>query len=565
MQLIFLLMLTFVLLPSAAQQRLDIIIDEIMADPSPQVGLPNYEWVELRNNSAAPVNLQGWRISDPTGQSGPMPAFLLQPDSLVIVCGTGAAASLSAFGRVISVTSFPSLDNDGDIVFLKSAGGAIIHAVQYSIGWYDNPLKKDGGWTLEMIDTRYPCLGAANWRASTDPAGGTPGRINSVQGTATDTDPPQLLNAYFNNNGQLMLVFDEPLDSLVAATAHYRVDPPLLIHGAQPQPPLFNSVLLSDATPDTGTIYTVYASGIADCQGNMLGSSPGTRAAITRIAGEREIVINEILFNPRPGAYDYVELYHRGPAVADAAQLYIANRNSSGIISNSRRLSTVPLLFFPGDYLVITQDASSLSRHYFVRHPQAVIALSSLPSFPDDKGVVVLHNSQGQVIDEVPYQASWHFDLIADKEGVALERIDPAGSSQDRSNWHSASSTAGYGTPTYKNSQYRMPVASSNRIIVAPKIFSPDNDGMDDIVQVIYQLDQPGYVANITIFDAGGVPVCHLVRNSLMGRTGYYNWNGLNDKGQRLPVGLYIILTDLFDLNGKKQRFKNSVVLTRRL
>ena len=63
--------------------RYDIVIDEIMADPTPQVGLPNNEWIELRNVSAVAINLQGFRLADLTGQSGAMPSYLLQPDGFV--------------------------------------------------------------------------------------------------------------------------------------------------------------------------------------------------------------------------------------------------------------------------------------------------------------------------------------------------------------------------------------------------------------------------------------------------------------------------------------------------
>ena len=75
-------------------------------------------------------------------------------------------AAMSAFGTTISVTSFPSLDNDGDQLFLKAANGTTIHAVGYTSGWYQNELKKEGGWTLEMIDTKSPCTGISNWLAT---------------------------------------------------------------------------------------------------------------------------------------------------------------------------------------------------------------------------------------------------------------------------------------------------------------------------------------------------------------------------------------------------------------
>ena len=150
-----------------AQNRYDVVIDEIMADPTPQISLPSNEWIELKNVSANPINLQNWRIGDATGQSGPMPNFVLQPDSFVIVCTGSAVAAMQVYGRVISVTSFPSLDNDGDQLFLKSNTGLTIHAVSYSLSWYQNAVKSDGGWTLEMIDTKNPCAGISNWKAST--------------------------------------------------------------------------------------------------------------------------------------------------------------------------------------------------------------------------------------------------------------------------------------------------------------------------------------------------------------------------------------------------------------
>ena len=90
------------------------------------------------------------------------------------------------------------------------------------------------------------------------------------------------------------------------------------------------------------------------------------------------------------------------------------------------------------------------------KNKKNILELSSLPSFPDDEGVVVALKFQGIVEDELAYKDDWQFDLLHDKAGVSLERIDPKAPTQERSNWHSASSTAGNGTPGYENSQYRL-------------------------------------------------------------------------------------------------------------
>jgi hypothetical protein len=277
------------------------------------------------------------------------------------------------------------------------------------------------------------------------------------------------------------------------------------------------------------------------------------------------MVINEILFNPKSGGNDYVEFYNRSNKIFDANKLYVANRNSSGVISSTRLISTVPFYIFPGDYIVVTEDAINLSFDYMVQNPNAVFVVSSLPSFPDDEGDVLLLNSQGAAVDEVKYKDDWQFALLADPNGVSLERIDPDGISQEATNWHSAASTAGFGTPTYKNSQYKLLQSINATIEITPKVFSPDNDGRDDIATIQYKTTEPGYVANITIYDANGRPVRNLVKNATLGLQGYWIWDGLDDKRLKLPVGTYILFTEIFNLNGKKEIFRNVLVLARQL
>lgn len=552
---------------SLTQNRYDVVIDEMMADPAPQITLPSNEWIELKNVSANPVNLQNWRIGDATGQSGPMPNFILQPDSFVIVCTGSAVAAMQAYGRVISVTSFPSLDNDGDQLFLKSNTGLTIHAVSYALSWYQNAVKSDGGWTLEMIDTKNPCVGISNWKASTDTKGGTPGTTNSVDAVNNDQSMPSVKNAYALDDLNIVIVFDESLDSLKGATvANYVIDGGITIQSASSVSPLFDKVQLRLATTmAANTVYNITVNNVTDCKNNPISAKNRAKIGLPVDAARTEMVINEILFNPKSGGSDYVEFYNRSNKIFDANKLYIANRNSSGVISSAKLLSTSPYYIFPGDYIAVTEDATNLSFDYLVQNPDAVFELSSLPSFPDDEGDVIILNFQGAVVDEVKYKDDWQFSLLANPDGVALERIDPDGPSQDVSNWHSAASTAGYGTPTYRNSQYKSLQTISATIEVIPKVFSPDNDGRDDVATIQYKTTEPGYIANITIYDANGRAVRNLVKNGTLGLEGYWTWDGLDDKRLKLAVGTYILFTEIFNLNGKKEIFKNVLVLARPL
>ena len=548
-----------------AQNRYDVVIDEIMADPVPRVALPDNEWIELKNVSAIAFNLKDWTIEDGSGQSGPMPSFLLQPDSFVIVCSAASFPAMSAYGTTISITNFPSLSNDGETLVLKTNNGTIIYAVGYSSSWFDNDVKGAGGWSLEMMDTKNPCTGRDNWKSSKNQSGGTPGQKNSIDALVVDEVAPRLKSSFLTDKSTIVLVFDEPLDSLSGASAnHYAIDGGLSINEAIVLPPLFNEVQLKINNALTeNTIYTITAD-VIDCKGNPIGSFNIVKAGIPAEVKSGELVINEILFNPRPNGYDYVEIYNKSNRIFDASAIYIANRNSAGDISSTKKLSNTPAYIFPGDYMVATENAESLQLNYLEKNPDRVLVVSSMPSYPDEEGDVVLLNLQGEVTDEVRYNFHWHFKLIVNPEGVALERIDPNGLSQDPSNWHSAASTAGYGTPTYMNSQGRQLQIVDATIEVTPKIFSPDNDGHDDIATIQYKTDAPGYVANITIFDVAGRPVRILINNATMALNGQWNWDGLNDKGARLPTGNYIIYTEMFNLQGRKNRFKNVIVLARR-
>ena len=565
--ILFLFALVAGKLNAQVANRYDIVISELMADPTPQVALPNNEWIELRNTSSTAFNLLGWRIGDATGQSGSMPSYNLLPDSFVIVCTASAVAAMSAYGPTIAVTSFPSLDNTGDVIYLRSPQNRIIHAVSYSDAWYQNELKKDGGWTLEMIDPKNPCSGLTNWKASTDIKGGTPGKKNAVDALNADAAAPQLLRAYATDSVNISLVFDEPLDSLKAATAaNYSISDGIGIpQSAITVSPTFDKVNLRLNTPlIRNKVYTITVSAVTDCKGNIIGTKNKARLGLSEIADSLSIVINEILFNPKPNGTDYVEIYNRSNKIIDLKQMYIANRNTTGVISNIKQLSADNYLLFPQDFMVITEDPAIVKRDFITQNMDAFVTVASMPSFNDDEGDVIILNAQGNITDELKYDEKWHFKLIDNRESVALERIDYNAPTQQESNWHSAATSVGYGTPTYKNSQYRIDLQVQGEITVTPEIVSPDNDGLDDFATIDYSFPSPGYVANITIFDANGRTVRYLQRNALCGIKGNFRWDGLGEKFQKLPVGIYVMYTEVFNLAGKKKQFKNTIVLARR-
>ena len=242
-----------------------------------------------------------------------------------------------------------------------------------------------------------------------------------------------------------------------------------------------------------GTIYTITAANVTDCNGNAISSKNSARFGIAEDADSLDVVINEILYNPKPKGVDYVELYNRSKKIIDLNHVYIANRNSSNVISSIQQIAPKSVLLFPGDFMVLTSDPDAVKNQYITTNPDAFIMVSSMPSFPDDAGDVIILNGQGNIIDEVDYSDKWQFPLISNTEGVSLERINYDGPSL-QSNFHSAATSVGYGTPGYKNSQYSLNEDVPGTITVTPNIFSPDNDGNDDFATINYSFPSPGYV-----------------------------------------------------------------------
>ena len=542
----------------------DIVIDEIMADPSPSNGLPEVEWLEIRNVSPFEINLSGWKLAKSSSKSGAFVNRILKPDSVLIICSTGSISGISVYGSALSVTSFPSLSNAGDMISLLAPDGRTIHAVNYTDDWYHNELKKQGGWSVEMIDINNPCSGADNWSASVNFNGATPGKINSIDAMNIDDYSPKLIRAFATDSFHVVLYFNEPMDSLSAMNPlHYQIDNGIgTPFSVLPLAPLFDKVILQTAIPfRENVIYNLTVSALTDCISNPIGSFNTTRFGLSQLPDSLDVVVNEILFNPKNDGVDYLEIYNRSDKIINLKNIHLANLNSFGVIDNIVALPDDGYLFFPNKIIAFTTSSSIVKRDYVSNHPDNIITINELPSFNDDEGNVILLNEQGKIIDWLHYKDDWHFKLLDDVEGVALERINYDSKTQDENNWHSAAATVGFGTPADKNSQCLDNNIISGTINVSPKIISPNNDGIDDVASINYSFPEPGYVANIIVFDISGNPVKHLQTKALCGIQGYYKWDGLNDNNQSINTGQYIVYTEVFSLKGTVKKFKNCITV----
>jgi len=547
--------------------RHDIVINELMADPDPLVQLPEFEYLELYNRSNKAISLKDWKLGKPTTQTqATFPDVLLLPNTYLVVCGTSAVAEFANFTFPIGLTSFPSLSNAGDKIYLKDASGNLIHYVEYSDDWYKSSVKKNGGWSLELIDANNPCSGGENWEESTNDNGGTPGLKNSVAKSNPDESLPNIARAALINATTLGITFTETLDSALVTNPSF-----YLVNNGVGNPASvqavafgFRRVLLQFAQPfQAGVIYSVRVTGIKDCAGNTIGINDTARFAVPDTMNREDIIINEILFNPKTAGVDYIELYNRSQKVLDVSKLLIEERDvedASAILEESDTL-TEPLLLFPEEYLVFTASPEIVAAQYNVKQPAVLVECKGLPNYPDNEGIAVLKLFNGITIDSLYFSDDWQYPLIDDLDGVALERIDFNKPTTDKSNWHSAASDIGFGTPTYLNSQFYSTGITEDAISIDPEVFTPDNDGTKDFTLIRYRFTEAGYRATIRIYDAAGRETKYLVKAALLGAEGEFQWDGTDNDNQKARTGIYTALVEVFNLQGKVKRFKKNLVL----
>jgi hypothetical protein len=533
--------------------RHSVLIHELLPDPIPSRGLPNAEFIELKNVSSINLQLRNWRVSNGSTTGKINTNFILKPDSLVILVSSGSLASFQAFGSCISLTPFPTLNNEEDTLLLFNEKDSLIHAIAYNSSWYRNPVKKEGGWSLEMIDASQPCLQSMNWMASTSPFGGTPGKPNLTAGSIRDSTMPWIGRAYLADSLNLYIQMNEPMyDEVVSLT------PQIDITLQQWLPPLFQVLQVRLRQPfPKDSLLTLWLKDLTDCSGN---TSAPLSTTIGRFARQvnTQCIVNEILFDPPAGGSDYVEIYNRSTEPINVAQLMLANRTVNGLLSAARPIITSPFPLLPNQYLLLTEDSSWIHRYY--SPGQILILETALPSFPDDEGTVVILNTQGSVVDELHYTPDWHHPLMTTPQGVSLERINPMGITQQQQNWHSAASTTRFGTPGYRNAQSVPYTQASEEILTASSlVISPDLDGFQDILRLKYVLDQPGYLANIDIYTSWGALVQTIANNQLCGLQGEFAWDGFSMQKHPLKRGTYIVQARFHLPNGKVRHQKLAI------
>lgn len=394
--------------------------------------------------------------------------------------------------------------------------------------------------------------------------------------TFNDTQPPALDYAEQIGPDTLNVYFNENMDPAMASTATIRIGT-ALARSALPLSARIWQVVGPLGEQQSGEVM-LHVDGPTDVAGNVL---PPSDIVIARLPEPGDVAINEIMFAPRADQPEYIELYNRQPYTLALRGIFQTREPDDTGDADTLRFAPAAISLPPNGFAVIYADTTATAdpAHESIlaaAFPRADLAPRSITFIPVHRSslslrntgdLIQLHRLDGTALDEVTYDPAWHNPTLFATTGISLERISPDAPSGAPTNWGSSPDPYG-GTPGAPNalSSPTTPATRTTRVTIEPSPFSPDGDGFDDETTVRYELAQPGGSVRVRIYDSRGRLVRTLTPGDLAAPTGDYIWDGHDDDGNALRIGIYIVVLDaVFPNTGHTALYKKAVVLARRL
>ncbi|SFS70705.1 C-terminal domain of CHU protein family protein [Sphingobacterium wenxiniae] len=537
---VFFIMLNFCV---AAQDRL--IITEIMANPN-NGQLPNTEFIELYNSGEKPVDLSNYKLQVNKQSIELLPRYLASKQFILLVYAP-SSSTFERFGNVMPLPRWQALNNSGAEISLIKPDGQLADQVTYSDRWYASSTKRNGGWSLERINPNISCDESLNWSASESLSGGTPGQRNSIW---DEYYKPAIQPSIADiQDHSIRLRFPPALTNLPAITTEQ-----IQLHPVGAKPTAIEidrehlTLIFSTAIP-MDTPLELNMVDISWCQLTYQFSIPLLHASPSEY---NDIIINEVLFNPKAGGVDFVELYNRSGKII----------NLQGWLLGNREIIREPHLFYPSAYRVLTTSPETVEKHYPNAQLENFITMSALPPYANERGQVVLSHAS-VLVDSLAYVSAMHQPFLSDVKGISLERQSLERDTNEPGNFTSASTLVGGATPGYKNSVGVEKNMHNNTITLASRTFSPNGDGFEDQLHFIYAFSEENPMFTLQIFDDRGRSVNRLIRNKSVGQQGEISWDGKDENGHDCTGGIYIFQAEMYTAKGYFQSFKGSFVLVR--
>ncbi len=423
-------------------------INELMY--APKNGEP--EWLEVYNCSSETVNIRNWIITDKNARFYVLTDtdFYVQADSYLVLTKSDTIFSFHHLipSRVLICPALPTsfMLNAGDTISIHDSTGVLVDSVFYDPSWGGSD-----GKSLERISVDLPPFSNKNWGESIDSSGSTPGRRNSIaawnydlkiadfSASVSSSDSEAIFRIMVKNCGSHSTSpFD--LDVFLDYNNDYTSQPDELVAESDNIAgfiPGDSIQIVLKASPENSHALNAMAKIQYLSDQDTANNSMWTELRFSY--PEKCLVVNEIMYAPKAPEPEWVELFNTSSDSVDLKNFTLSdNSGAKAVITNE------PYLFPPNDYVVVAHDSSFFSIHPGT-HGKVVIA--KIPSLNNTGDIVAIHDASGNLIDSVNYSPSWG----GNTGGKSLERILPAGDSNDPQNFGTSADSSG-STPAKINS-----------------------------------------------------------------------------------------------------------------
>ncbi len=475
---------------------------EIHFDKFPHYGrLPLATFLEIQKLDTQPIQLLN-SVLKINQKSYPLPQLIWDKDTyLIITEDTGLYKHTPILQLGISFLV------SKNTVCLYNPEGELIDSLEIQTK-NQHPLYQDGGVSLETPQNGGPMSPGAIWYSNAN-LGGTPGKANSPMPLPAFKIIPHELIGCVIDGTLIHFEFSEIL----------KPQQWILIGDSARQDSFYYSNTTHLALPNKNYGRKIKLQFI-----NRYGEIRNIETLANR-SGYSFTEISEIWFEA-PYNADFVEIHNRGEHALKLDDLDLLLYNDKSIIQK-----IVPLTesnrkwFFPGEFLVITNNRLWLTQNFDSIAPFSTLEIPQFPNLPVSGGwLEIVHHQYGR-IDKAPFNRTMHTqtessDISLEKKLIGLHSAFPE-------NWMSHVHINTKASPTFTkkidilNLKHRW-IRLENRCIYL-------NPPADLPLQIHFQFPTDGYYLHAHLFDSWGNPLGTIIKGLQLPQEGVFPilWDNL--------------------------------------
>ncbi|QCK13839.1 lamin tail domain-containing protein [Mangrovivirga cuniculi] len=522
-----------------SDNRNTLLITEVLPDPDRN---SNYteEFIEIYNSGDQNISLGEFSICD-LSKCINLPDIVIGTNEVIVFTGKEGV-----YPESIIITGLPSLNNTGDQVFLKY-GENTVDSFSYSDNTFRSLDLTSSGTSLKRRFQNFICDGDLNI------SGGDPGPGN----VKLESGPEKLadLKITFSDYNKILKVKSDALTdisnlkiSIENQNTQFQITDEIRLGNYK-----INHFKIEDHL-NHNQQYKIKLSGQKNCITGKI-DSVLFESINTMDDPEKECLkVSEFMFDPETGKGDFIEIYNECGGIIEISKYKFIFMDHNQIVDDTINIEEkFDEYHLAGKSVgLIYSEDSDFEENYFVEGSPLLIEL---------KNFINLRNSGGyfEIFREIPgeefkkeiersgYFEGWHSYWMDDTEGVSLERFNFEGDPAFESVWKSASELNNYSTPGIISGSGEM--AYNEEISFQPKVIIPGDPYYGE--QMIHlKTDNSGRIVTVELFSLSGKLIKTFCLDCYVSDSLTLRWEGIQDSGQVIKPGHYILRVTYIDSNG---------------